>query len=109
MVRSRPLLPQTRQALEILGMRVAEGRRLRGWTAQELAERVGVTRKTLSKVEAGDPSVAVGTAFEAAALAGVPLFADPQDLPDLLARQTDRLAVLPDRVRADRHEVDDDF
>lgn len=108
---SRTSLPQTRDALAILGLLVAEGRRRRGWTEVELADRVGVSPKTLRKVEAGDGTVALGTAFEAAALVGVALVADPSDLPTVRARLADRLAVLPQRVRAsDRSgEVDDDF
>ncbi|MGH3440516.1 MAG: helix-turn-helix transcriptional regulator [Nitriliruptorales bacterium] len=110
MKRPRTLLPQTRDAISVLGLLVAEGRRRRGWTEQELAERVGVTPKTLRKVETGDGTVALETAFEAAALVGVPLFAEREDLPGLRDRTADRLALLPHRVRIDREdEADDDF
>ena len=49
-------------------------RRERRWTLAELAERVGVSVVTIRKVERGDPTVALGTAFEAAVIAGVVLF-----------------------------------
>ncbi len=62
----------------------------------------------MRKVERGDPSVALGTAFEAAALVGVPLFSDDATT---LTRESElveaRLAVLPQRVR--RRHVDDRF
>ena len=83
-------------------------RRERRWTLAELAERVGVSAVTMRKVERGDPSVALGTAFEAAALVGVPLFHQ-----DSARRSVEgevvlsRLAVLPATVRSRR--VDDDF
>jgi DNA-binding XRE family transcriptional regulator len=109
MKRSRAVLPQTREAAAVLGMLVAEGRRRRGWTEAELAQRVGVTPKTLRKVETGDPTVALGTALEAAALVGVPLFSDPRDLSAVRERVADRLALLPQRVRVDNREVHDDF
>ena len=103
-----PLCPETIEAIKLLGSKVALARRERRWTLAELAERVGVSVVTMRKVERGDPSVSLGTAFEAAALVGVPLFHhDP-------ARRSvegdvvhSRLAVLPATVRP-RH-VDDDF
>lgn len=83
-------------------------RRERRWTLAELAERVGVSVVTMRKVERGDPSVALGTAFEAAALVGVPLFHhDPARRSVEGEVVQSRLAVLPATVRP-RH-VDDDF
>ncbi len=38
---------------EILVNRLREARALRGWTQADLAERVGVTRKTINTVENG--------------------------------------------------------
>ena len=88
-------------------MRLA--RRERGWTLQELADRVGVTHPTIAKVERGDPSVRLGVAFEAATLVGVPLFHDDRERVRLEAgRVDDRLAVLPQLVRKPT-DVDDDF
>ena len=65
---------------------------------------------TLRKVERGDPSVALGTAFEVATLLGVPLFgASPEELTELVVRGRERLALLPGRVRRDATEVHDEF
>lgn len=54
------------------------GANLRRWrrycaemTQAALAERLGVTRQTLSRMEAGDPAIAVGTWLAAWALMGV--------------------------------------
>lgn len=104
----KPLCPETIEAVRLLGSRVALARRERRWTLAELAERVGVSVVTMRKVETGDPSVALGTAFEAAALLGVVLFdADPERR--ALEREIvrSRLAVLPATVR--RRAIDDDF
>ena len=98
----------TTHAAHLLGLQVQEGRRRRRWTQSELAERMGVSKATLAKVERGDPSVALGTAFEAAILVGVPLFAGDADSKRSEERRLeDRLALLPERVR--RVPVDDDF
>lgn len=104
----RPLSRSTVEAARLLGRRIALARRERRWTVAELAERVGCSAATMGKVERGDPSVALGTVFEAAALVGIALFTDDTAA---LAREAElleaRLAVLPQRVR--RRHVDDDF
>lgn len=107
---ARAYSPYTLAAAKLLGAEIGLRRREWRWSARELADRLGVTRVTLSKVERGDPSVGLGIAFEAAALVGVPLFHD--DLRRIsadLARAEERLALLPERVRAPRAHVDDDF
>ncbi len=102
------LTPTAREAARLLGERIRLARRERRWTVAELAERVGVSHVTMSKVERGDPSVALGTAFEAAALVGVTLFDDDPARRRLESeRNVDRLALLPRSTR--RRRVDNDF
>ena len=96
------------EAARLLGSRVAAARRERRWTLAELAERVGASVVNIRKVERGDPTVALGTAFEAATLVGVALFHED---PARRAREAEvvqaRLAVLPASVRLS--DVDDEF
>lgn len=100
----------TRAAAQLLGAQILQGRHERGWSAEELARRVGISRRTLSKIERGDPSVGLGAAFEAARLVGVPLFSEDRErLSSELERSRERLALLPQRVRAPRGAVDDEF
>lgn len=100
----------TRDAARLLGAQILQGRHERRWSAEELANRVGISRRTLSKIEHGDPSVGLGVALEAARLVGVPLFHEDRDeLKAELARHRDRLSLLPQRVRAPSGPVDDDF
>jgi transcriptional regulator with XRE-family HTH domain len=107
--RPRSYSRRTTQAAVLLGQQIRIGRRERGWTAAELARRVGVAETTLRKVERGDPSVSLGAAFEAAALVGVSLFApDEAGLARRLREAQDRLTLLPARVRR-RAAPDDDF
>ncbi len=62
----------------------------------------------MRKVERGDPSVALGTVFEAASLVGVRLFSEDAATRTRESELVDaRLAVLPQRVR--HRVVDDDF
>jgi transcriptional regulator with XRE-family HTH domain len=96
-------------AMTLLGARVRLARVQRRWTVSELASRLGVSEPTLRKVERGDPTVALGVAFEAAAALGVSLFHEDADRRRLeLGRVSDRLAVLPQSVRKPT-VIDDDF
>lgn len=113
MGRAQGFTRPARDAARVLGLQVAQARRERRWTAGELAERANISAVTLRKVERGDPTVALGTALDVAVLVGVPLFgadpADPSELGRIAARERDRLALLPERVRVSQREPDDDF
>lgn len=107
---SKPVLPATQAALTTLGAQIAAARREAGWTAAELAERLGVTAPVVTKLEKGSPTTTIGTVFEAAVVCGVPLFgAAPHELAGLARAQRDRLALLPARVRTRAQPVSDDF
>ncbi|WP_187366087.1 helix-turn-helix transcriptional regulator [Trebonia kvetii] len=102
--------PEVLDAARVLGLRIAEGRRLRRWTQAELCERASVSSTTLRNAERGEPTVAIGVMFELAALVGVELFGVPAgQLSALSARERDRLAVLPSRVYPRQEAPDDDF
>lgn len=106
----RAFAPQTLDAAQVLGTQIAQGRRARGWTAAQLAERVGVSVRTISNLEHGSPTVAMGIAFEAATLLGISLFGvEGPELAQLARQGRDTLALLPSRVRPSRRPVRDDF
>lgn len=100
----------TREAMSLLGKQIRLGRKQRRWSEHELAERAGIARATLQKIEKGDPGCAIGLVFEVATLVGVTLF-EP-DLPGL-ARQherfNDKLALLPKAIRPAATGVNDEF
>ena len=56
---------------ERLGRRVAAHRGKLGWTQQELADRVGVTRQTVVSIEKGNYSPSVALALALAEVFGV--------------------------------------
>jgi transcriptional regulator with XRE-family HTH domain len=109
-VKDRTYSRYTREAAALLAKQVQLGRKQRKWTEHELAERAGISRATLQKIEKGDLSVAIGLVFEVAALVGVPLFdAERTSLATHIARTDDKLALLPGSVRKRRKTVDDEF
>jgi transcriptional regulator with XRE-family HTH domain len=110
MVRAHAYSRYARDAASLLGERILIARRQRRWSQRELAERAGIAVPTLRKVEKGDLGVTLGTAFEVAALAGVPLFDNDADrLSADLDRTVARGALLPQRVRPRNRPVRDDF
>jgi transcriptional regulator with XRE-family HTH domain len=110
MRRSHAYSPQALDAAHILGLTIAEGRRRRRWTQAELCERAGVSKTTLRNAERGEPTVAIGVMFELATLVGVDLYGlPPGDLRSLVARENDRLALLPGHVYPRHASVDDNF
>jgi len=101
--------PAVHQAAELLGAEIRQARTARRWTVRELAERAGISTDTLQKVEHGNPTVALGTAFDLATLVGVPLFySDGSRLADEAARLR-RPTLLPQAVRERHRELDNDF
>ena len=110
MKRKRSYSRITKQALSIFGKLIRVGRTERGMTAQELADRAGISRTTLYNIEKGAPGPEIGTVFEIAALVGVRLFDfDDRTLAMHSARLDEKLTLLPKSVRTSKQEVDDDF
>ncbi|MDE2281657.1 MAG: helix-turn-helix domain-containing protein [Actinomycetales bacterium] len=102
--------PQTLDAAQLLGLEVARVRRERRWTATDLAERAGIAPVTLRKIEKGDPTVELGSAFEVATLLGIVLFApDRRELSTMVEHARTRLALLPARVRESAGKDHDAF
>jgi transcriptional regulator with XRE-family HTH domain len=61
MVRTAPsLLPRLARVLAQLGSNIKLARLRRKFSAETVAQRAGISRKTLYRVEKGDPSVALG-------------------------------------------------
>ena len=108
--RSKPTTPLAGEALDLLAAQIRLHRRQLHMTQQDLAERLGVTRRTVQQIEKGAPSVAVGRVLEAAAVTGVDLFVpEATTLEPQLQRTRDRLALLPGSVRSTPGEFDTGF
>ncbi len=100
----------SQQAASLMGKMVCLHRKTRKLTAQDLADRAGISRTTLHKIETGNMKCEIGIVFEVAALVGVRLFdADPISLDSLQERIEDKIALLPKSIRVDKESVDDEF
>lgn len=102
---------QAQDALAVLASMIRAARMRRGMTAAELATRTGVSRGVIQRLEAAEPGTAIGTAFEAAIILGIPLFDTPPDrLGRLLDHHREVAALLPRRAfQAAQRKPDNDF
>lgn len=100
----------TEEAVALLGRLIRTGRLEQKIPAQELAERAGISRGTLQRIEKGELRCEIGAAFELAALVGVRLFdTDAAGLHVARRHAEERLALLPKAARGKVGVVDDDF
>ena len=58
--RSAPVFPKNRKALIQLGENIKLACKRRGYTQSLIAERTGLSRLTVRKIEQGDPTVSIG-------------------------------------------------
>ena len=100
----------TREASTLLGRQIRVARKQRKFTAQELADRAGISRGLLQRIEKGDLKCEIGAVFEVATIVGVKLFdADETTLIKHLRQIEDRLTLLPKSIRKRLKTVCDDF
>ena len=100
----------SRDASALLGGLSRTARQERRLTAQEVADRAGISRGLLQRIEKGDLKCEIGAVFEVATIVGVKLFdADEATLVKHLRQTEDKLALLPKSVRKKTKAVHDDF
>ncbi|MFH1152831.1 MAG: helix-turn-helix transcriptional regulator [Pseudomonadota bacterium] len=100
----------SRDAAAFLGALIREARNERKLTAQELADRAGVSRGLMQRIEKGNLKCEIGAVFEVATIVGVNLFdADEGTLVQYLRKTKEKLALLPKSVRKKSKAVHNDF
>lgn len=65
------ILPKHRRLLEGLGADIRLARLRRSLTAEQVAERAGISRLTLMRIEAGTPSVSIGAYLQVLVILGL--------------------------------------
>ena len=107
---SRSYSRLTVEAMALLGKMIRLARIEQKITSIELAERAGISRGLLQRIEKGDLKCEIGAVFEVATLLGVSLFDEtPSNLSAHMKRVDERLTLLPKYARAPQPEVKDDF
>ncbi|MFN0193524.1 MAG: helix-turn-helix transcriptional regulator [Aestuariivirga sp.] len=107
---TRPYSRYSRDAAALLGQLIKRTRIERRITVEDLAERAGLSRGLVYRIERGDLGCAIGAVFEAAAVVGVRLFdADQLALTGQLSANNAVLTLLPQKIRTSTGPVKDDF
>ena len=110
MIKQRVYSKYALESVTLLGKQIKLGRKQRKWSEKNLAERAGISRATLRKIENGEMSCTIGLVFEIATLVGVNLFEqDKLPLSQHIEQTRDKIALLPKRIRAKKEVVHDDF
>ncbi len=100
----------SRDAAALLSALIREARNDRKLTAQELADRAGISRSLLQRIEKGNLKCEIGAVFEAATIVGAQLFdAEGNTLTKYLRQTQEKLALLPKSVRKKAKAGRDDF
>jgi len=109
-VKIRTYSRYSKEAAALLGKMIRLCRKERKLTTQDVADRAGISRTTIQKIESGDMKCEIGIVFEVATLVGVKLFdVASSALGSLGERAEDKIALLPKSVRTPKRPVDDDF
>jgi transcriptional regulator with XRE-family HTH domain len=100
----------TRHAAALLGKSIRIARKESKLTEKELAERAGISRGLLQRIERGNLRCQIGSVFEVAALVGIKLFdADEPTLTTMIRQADEKNALLPKHIHSRKKAVDDDF
>ena len=100
----------THEGITLLAKLIRTARMDRKLTTTDVAERAGISRGLLQRIEKGDPKCEIGAFFEVATIVGIKLFnSDEKSISKLIDQVDDKLTLLPKSVRKKVKAVDDDF
>ena len=106
----RPCSHYAKDAAILLGQLIRKARIEQKMTAEEMADRAGVSRGLLRRIENGDLGCAIGAVFEVAAIVGVRLFdADERMVSASVQSNNAIMTLMPKAIRAPRVKPDDVF
>lgn len=97
-------------AMHLLGATIRAERKTKKMTEIELAQRVGIARSVVQRIEQGDMACGVGIVFEAAHILGITLFdAEPSRLASQIKHIEDKLTLLPKAIHKKTKIINDNF
>lgn len=100
-----PVPPQFQRQLDALGLRLRLARERRKLGTEVFAERLGVSRETLRRMEKGDASIAMGTFLRALRVLGLDKDIDKLAADDVLGRKLQDIELLGTRPSRDPSDV----
>src|ERR1700719_3185967 len=101
--KERPYSRYAKDAATLLGQLIRKARIDQKMTAEELADRAGMSRGLLRRIENGDLGCTLGAVFETAAVLGVRLFdADEHKIIATVQSNNAVMTLMPKAIRAPR-------
>lgn len=100
------LLPRLRRVLSEMGENIQLARLRRNLSAELVAERAGISRATLCKVEKGEPSVSIGTYVAVLHALGLSGELSHVAMNDELGRKLQDLNLVSHRKRAPKNRIE---
>lgn len=97
---TRPTFPSLQRQLNALGLRLRLARERRKLGTELFAERLGVSRETLRRMEKGDHSIAMGTFLRALRVLGLDQDIDQLAADDELGRKLQDIELLGAKRRS---------
>lgn len=94
-----PAFPNTKRQLAALGLRLRLARERRKLGAAHFAERMGVSRETLRRLEIGDHTIAMGTFMRALRVLGLDKDIDALAADDVMGRKLQDIELLGAKFR----------
>ena len=108
--KTQPYSRYSADAVQLMSSLIKIARKERKLTAQDVADRAGISRGLVQRIEKGDMKCSIGAVFEVAAILGVKLFdGDENSLSKNLRRNEDKLSLMPKSIRKKARVVKDDF
>lgn len=107
MSRSIHLLPKHQRRFAQLGQRIKLARLRRRLGTSMVAERAGISRATLHKLESGEPNVAMGSYFQVLRVLGLEEDFGLLAADDVLGRKLQDLDLIP-KERAPKRKAKDE-
>ncbi len=100
----------SREAMHLFGSLIQAERKTQKMSEQELADRSGVSRGLIRRIEAGDMKCDVGAVFEVAHIVGISLFdTGPSRLASQIKQVESKLSLLPKAIHKKTKVINDDF
>ncbi len=98
-----------RDTVQLLGLMIRSTRIERNITISEVAERAGISRGLVQRIESGNMGTSIGVAFEVAVIVGLELFeTEPSNLKRHLSIERNKLVLLKS-VRKKKRKINDNF
>ncbi|CAH7136061.1 XRE family transcriptional regulator [Vibrio chagasii] len=101
---------QAEVALDYFANLIQTARKEKPMSQEDLANRLNVSRSTVERMLKGDPTVKIGTYFEAAIILGIELFNMDSSRLEIAKRQSKKIeSLLPVRIKSKQVVINNDF